>query len=67
MQADYAWPLAFMIAKKNGCSSKLFSVRWQIFQNTTFGLLEKMMAQPQKMSCKIPMNTRATIFVMLLG
>ena len=58
---------SFYDCKKKGRSSKLFRVRRQIFQNITFGLLEKMMAQPQKMFCKIPMNTRATIFVMLLG
>ena len=38
----------------------------QFVQNTTLGLLEKMVAQYRKRFCKIPRNTRATISVMLL-
>ena len=44
----------------------LFKGNAQYDQNTTFGLSEKMIAQLRKMLCKIPMNTRATISVMLL-
>ena len=38
----------------------------QFVQNATFGLWEEMIAQLQKMFCKTPMNTRATISVILL-
>ena len=37
----------------------------QFVQNMTFGLCEKMIAQLRKIFCKIQMNTRATISVML--
>ena len=35
-------------------------------QNKTFGLWEKTIAQLWNIFCKMPMNTRATISVMLL-
>ena len=38
----------------------------QFVQNTTFGLWEKTIAQFRKMFRKIPMNTHATISVMLV-
>ena len=45
---------------------ELFKGNAQFVQNMTFGLWEKMIAQVRKMFFKTPMNTRATISVMLL-
>ena len=45
---------------------ELFKSNAQFVQNMTFGLWEKMIAQVRKMFFKIPMNTRATISVMLI-
>ena len=48
--------------------AETFKGNAQFVKNTTFGLWgKKMIAQPQKMFCKIPMNARATISVMSLS
>ena len=49
---------------KHLCLKKTRNLSKMDFENTTF---KKMIAQLRKMLCKIPMNTRATISVMLLS